>query len=180
MSLPDKLALAWRAATEAHHGQRFPGTDLPYLLHLSQVQSEVVACLQIEPAMDAELSLVCAVLHDIVEDTDVTAAQVEAEFGAEVARGVAALSKDKSLPKSAAMADSLARIKACPPAVWKVKLADRVSNLQEPPVFWSREKCMAYRDEAKLILDALGEASPALAERLAARIDAYEAKLPAQ
>jgi len=180
MDLPDKMALAWRMVTEAHHGQLFPGTPFPYLLHLTQVTSEVVACLQVEPAPDAELSLLCAVLHDIVEDTEVTSEQVRAAFGGDVAQGVAALSKDKNLSKEASMADSLQRIRQCPQAVWKVKLADRVTNLQKPPAHWSREKCLAYREEAGQILEALGAASPALAQRLAGRIDAYESVMPQQ
>ena len=73
------------------------------------------------------------------------------------------------------MTDSLRRIRACPGAVWIVKLADRITNLGPPPRSWTAEKCRAYRDEARAIADALGEASPVLDARLRGRIEAYAA-----
>jgi (p)ppGpp synthase/HD superfamily hydrolase len=54
-----------------------------------------------------------------------------------------------------------------------VKLADRISNLQQPPDYWPRDKRQRYQEEAGQILDHLGEASPFLASRLAAKIEAY-------
>ena len=175
----DKIARALRFAAEAHQGQRVPGTELPYLLHLAQVTSEIAAALVDEPADDGELSMLCAILHDTVEDTEATVAQLESMFGADVARGVSALSKQPGLQKADAMADSLQRIRAQPGAVWKVKLADRITNLQRPPSTWSRDKAERYRQEAGTILDALGDASPLLATRLARRIEAYGDLMPA-
>ena len=78
------------------------------------------------------------------------------------------------------MADSLARIREQSHAVWKVKLADRITNLQRPPAHWTREKCMKYREEAREILAALGESSPVLAARLGDRIDNYAELMPAE
>jgi (p)ppGpp synthase/HD superfamily hydrolase len=175
---PETLTQALRFAAEAHHGQRFPGTQLPYLVHLAQVMTEVAAALQEAPADDGELSMLCAVLHDTVEDTDVTVEEVSARFGPAVAAGVAALSKDETLPKPERMADSLARIRQQPHAVWKVKLADRITNLQRPPAHWSREKAVAYKAEARQILGALGASCPVLTARMKARIEAYEDLLP--
>jgi GTP diphosphokinase / guanosine-3',5'-bis(diphosphate) 3'-diphosphatase len=71
------------------------------------------------------------------------------------------------------MADSLRRIKLQPREVWLVKLADRIVNLQPPPEHWQADKIAAYRAEARVILAALGEASPLLAARLAEKIEAY-------
>ncbi len=71
------------------------------------------------------------------------------------------------------MADSLRRIRDCPAAVWMVKLADRIANLGPPPRSWSPAKRLAYRDEARVIADALGSSSPFLDARLRARIEAY-------
>jgi len=165
-------------AAQAHLGQTVPGTQISYLLHLAQVMSEVAAALYVEPDDTAELSLLCAILHDVVEDTKVSREDVEAAFGTTVASGVAALSKDSSLPKVQAMDDSLARIRNQPHAVWKVKLADRITNLQPPPSHWGRAKCVRYRSEAEKILATLGEASPVLALRLSERIKDYENHYP--
>jgi (p)ppGpp synthase/HD superfamily hydrolase len=71
------------------------------------------------------------------------------------------------------MEDSLRRIRQQPREVWRVKLADRITNLQPPPSYWTPEKRGKYRAEAVTILDALGEASPFLATRLRGKIEAY-------
>jgi (p)ppGpp synthase/HD superfamily hydrolase len=160
-------------AAEAHSGQDLPGTELPYIMHLSLVSMEVIAALQEESGHDEDLAVQCALLHDIIEDTTVTTEEVSAEFGEAVANGVLALSKDKALPKEQQLEDSLQRIHRRPPEIWMVKLADRISNLQPPPAHWDRERAKAYRDEAIHIRDSLKDASPVLAARLLERIKAY-------
>lgn len=170
---PDLYLRAARFAARAHHGQRLPGSDLPYLVHVCQVASEVQAALACEPADRPDLALACALLHDVVEDTKVTRAEIAEAFGEPVAAGVEALSKDPSLPKPEAMADSLRRIQAQPREVWLVKLADRIVNLGPPPHHWTGEKIAAYRAEARAIAEALSSASPYLAARLRARIEGY-------
>ncbi len=166
-----RRALAF--AAQAHLGQRMPGSELPYLLHVTEVCAEVLAALTVEPRARPDLAVQCALLHDTVEDTGVTRDAVAQAFGVDVADGVAALSKDPALPKAEAMADSLRRIRAQPHEVWCVKLADRVVNLAAPPSYWSPEKVAAYRAEAVRIADALGEASAYLHARLRAKIEAY-------
>ena len=169
----DAYLEAYRFAAEAHLGQLCPGTEISYLMHIGFVSMEVLAALAAEEYDDGDLAVCCALLHDTVEDTEVSREDVAERFGDAVAAGVAALSKDSSLAKSERMADSLRRIRAQPREVWLVKLADRISNLAPPPAHWSAEKTTAYREEAQEILDALGEASPFLSARLAERIDAH-------
>ena len=164
---------AVRFAAEAHQKQKFPGTELPYLLHLVSVAMEVTASLAAEPLEDPDLPVVCALLHDCQEDAGVTPEELTRRFGPEVAAGVDALTKREAVPKERRMADSLERIRAQPRAIWRVKLADRICNLQAPPHYWTKEKCRAYREEGEEILRALGEASPFLARRLAQKIDGY-------
>lgn len=165
--------VASRFAAEAHAGQLVPGTSLPYLLHLTQVTMEVIAALRVEAGHDEDLAVQCALLHDVLEDTPVTYDQLAKRFGVVVAAGVAALTKADHLPKTEAMSDSLRRIQTQPSAVWLVKLADRITNLQPPPADWNVTKIAAYRAEAETILAALGTASPYLAARLAAKIAGY-------
>lgn len=117
----------------------------------------------------------CALLHDSIEDTPTTRAEVAAAFGEPVAAGVQALTKDAALAKPDAMVDSLRRIRAQPPEIWLVKLGDRITNLAPPPGSWTREKCARYQAAAIAIADALGTASATLDARLRARIAAYAA-----
>ena len=166
---------ALRFAAEAHAGQTVPGSTLPYLLHVTLVAMEVIAALRSEPQHDQELAVHCALLHDVVEDTQTTVEQLRERFGPAVANGVDALSKCKALLKHQQLEDSLQRIRKQPAEVWMVKLADRITNLQPPPAHWSLEKVADYRDEAKVIHASLEDASPLLAMRLSQKIETYGA-----
>jgi (p)ppGpp synthase/HD superfamily hydrolase len=73
------------------------------------------------------------------------------------------------------MRDSLARIAQQPREIAIVKLADRITNLQPPPEPWTCDKRVAYREQAREILAALGAACVPLARRLAEKIEAYGA-----
>jgi len=173
---PERYVAALELAAEKHATQRMPGSDMPYLVHVVSVAAEVIASFTAATApqgLDEDLAVVCALLHDTVEDTETTRAEIEARFGKAVGAGVSALSKDPELPKGEQMADSLRRIREQPREVWMVKLADRITNLAEPPHYWSRDKRMSYRDEAIVIADALGSASPALEARIRQRIVDY-------
>jgi (p)ppGpp synthase/HD superfamily hydrolase len=160
-------------AAKVHRGQLVPGSDLPYSIHLNLVSMEILAALSVESGCDGDLAVQCALLHDTIEDTDTTYAQIVALFGASVADGVAALSKNPVLDKSLQLSDSLERIQQQPIAVWMVKLADRITNLQPPPPHWDLAKIRRYRDEALEIHTCLQAASPYLAARLAQKIQNY-------
>ncbi|MEM9029247.1 MAG: HD domain-containing protein [Pseudomonadota bacterium] len=164
---------AWRFAAVCHAAQHVPGSPANYLGHIGDVVLELISAHVEMPLDDLDLAVQCAILHDTVEDQDVTAAELEGMFGAAVANGVLALSKSPALPKTEAMQDSLQRIRQQPYAVWCVKLADRISNLQSAPPHWSDEKCATYRLEAQTIREALGDAHSVLAARLDAAISAY-------
>lgn len=170
---PDTFQRALRFAAEAHAEQLFPGTKLPYLLHVMSVAMEVVTALASEPVDDPDLAVQCALLHDVVEDTPTPLEVLRAEFGEAVAAGVLALTKREDLPKPEAMRDSLDRILRQPREVACVKLADRIANLEAPPYYWTPEKIDAYREEARLILQSLGAANAHLARRLAEKIARY-------
>jgi (p)ppGpp synthase/HD superfamily hydrolase len=165
---------AFRFAAEAHKGQLFPGTDLPYIMHISFVGMEIMACLDVEKKHDGDLAVQCALLHDVLEDTEITCSEVEKAFGAKVAQGVLALTKDYSLAPEQKMPDSLTRIRKQPHEIWMVKLADRITNLAPPPYYWKMEKIERYREEALEIHRALHEASAYLSKRLADKIDEYK------
>lgn len=161
-------------AANAHNGQKVPGTDFPYLTHLSMVSMEVTAALAVEEGLDGNLAIQCALLHDVLEDTSVAHEALLEIFGETVTNGVQALTKHDDLPKHEKMADSLARIQQQPREVWMVKLADRITNLQPPPRHWTTEKMQSYQQEARQIYDALHGASPFLAARLKQKTDNYD------
>ena len=161
-------------AANAHNSQKVPGTELPYLAHMTMVCMEVMSALSVENDLDGNLAIQCALLHDVLEDTDLEHERLKDTFGEAVANGVQALTKNDNLPKDEKMADSLARIRQQPREVWMVKLADRITNLQPPPKHWTTEKMQNYQQEARQIYEALHEGSPALAARLKQKIEDYD------
>lgn len=174
----DTLQKAWLLAAQYHEGQRYStpeeGVTVPYLAHLGAVLIEVNYIISQEPGLDTELARLCAILHDSLEDTDLNEKSLREQFGDRILAGVKALTKNETLPtKRAQMEDSLARILAQPREIAVVKLCDRINNLSPAPGYWTREKKAAYRDEAALILQQLGSASPVAAERLRKKIETY-------
>ena len=70
-------------AVNAHAGTERRGTDIPYIVHPLEAMA-IVSTITSDPEM-----LAAAVLHDTVEDTDVTLEDLRAAFGERVAALVA-------------------------------------------------------------------------------------------
>ncbi|PHN04804.1 HD domain-containing protein [Flavilitoribacter nigricans] len=174
----DLIRTAWSIAAKAHDGQKYggsePGEQIEYLKHIGGVTLEIMQAMVHHPEADAELALTCAILHDTVEDSEISLSYLFDQFGSSIASGVSALTKNPALQgKEASMLDSLRRIKEQPEEVWMVKMADRIINLSQPPYYWNTEKIKAYRAEAQLIHQHLHSASHYLGQRLQDKIDAY-------
>ena len=103
---------AMNIAYAAHHGQ-VDKAGVPYIFHP----------LHLAEQMDDEVSCCAALLHDVVEDTDVTLEQLAAEFPAEVVEAVRLLTH---LPDQ----DYLEYVRAIRenPIAMKVKFADLDHN----------------------------------------------------
>ncbi len=167
--------LKYAASKHQVVNQPLPGTDLPYVIHLSNVAMEILIASQHTAKFNIELAIQAALLHDVLEDTPTTYEELKLNFGKQIADAVSALTKNIHLPKETQMADSLYRISTQPHEVWAVKLADRITNLQKPPSTWDKGKMIKYHSEAQTILDALGSGNAYLSARLALKIKEYEA-----
>ena len=160
---------------EKHKDQLVPGTNSNYLLHLSNVSMEIMIAFQNEPNFELASAVKLALLHDVIEDTDATVEELGVKFGNKIADGVSALTKNEKLEtKELMMDDSLNRIVSSFMEVSLVKIADRITNLQEPPSYWSREKIERYWHEAQKIYDKLSGKNKYLDERLANKIIKYK------
>jgi guanosine-3',5'-bis(diphosphate) 3'-pyrophosphohydrolase len=173
----DRYKQALDFAARAHGEQKVPGTGAPYVVHLCKVAMEVQCVVAFavakDPSFDVDLAVTAALLHDCIEDAGVAADDVEAHFGRAVRDAVVALTKDAALPSDERMPDALRRIRAQPRAVWAVKLADRITNLESPPPHWTLEKRRRYRAEAVTIRETLRGGCAPLEERLEEKIAAY-------
>ena len=52
-------------------------------------------------------------------------------------------------------------------------MADRISNLYQPPYYWEDEKKLKYIEEAEIIFNELKDGNQYLAERLKSKIKEY-------
>lgn len=103
---------AMQIAYTAHHGQVDKG-GLPYIFHPYHLAEQ----------MEDEVSCCAALLHDVVEDTDVTMEELAKEFPQEVIAVLTLLTHREDVPYF----DYVRSIKADPIAL-KVKLADIAHN----------------------------------------------------
>jgi guanosine-3',5'-bis(diphosphate) 3'-pyrophosphohydrolase len=128
----DQVAMIMRAyefGANAHEGQTRK-TGEPYISHPVAVAQDLA-----DMRLDAQ-AIAAAILHDVVEDTAATLAEIETEFGIEVAQlvdGVSKLDQIEFHSRAEAQAESfrkmmLAMIEDL--RVILVKLADRLHNMQ--------------------------------------------------
>tara|TARA_B110001450_G_scaffold26206_1_gene23058 strand:+ start:824 stop:1360 length:537 start_codon:yes stop_codon:yes gene_type:complete len=155
-----------------HGNQKMP-IGLPYVVHLSNVAMEVFMAHKKEPNFNIDLAIQLALLHDVLEDTPLSFKELEDTFGNIVATGVLALTKNASLDKKDQMQDSLARIAEQDKEVAIVKLCDRITNLQKPPVKWDKEKIKKYHLQAVVIAETLQGKNAYLDKRLQEKIKAF-------
>jgi (p)ppGpp synthase/HD superfamily hydrolase len=148
-------------ATLAHEGQERKYTGEPYITHPIAV-AEIVSQVPHTTEM-----LMAAILHDTVEDTPVTFADIEREFGRDVRVLVfwlTEVSKPEDGNRATRKAMDLAHYAAAPAEAQTVKIADMIHNTmsikEHDPDFW-----VIYQKEKLAILDALVLADPTLRER---------------
>jgi len=178
----DEIQKIWQLASKLHDGQKYGGYNdgekVEYINHIGSVVFEIFNAIQSTENINSDLAIKCAILHDTIEDTTLTYESVNELFGHEVACGVLALTKNDEIEgQTEKMLDSLKRIKEQPVEIWAVKLADRITNLYEPPYYWNDEKKLKYIEEAKVILDELKDGNKYLAERLEIKIKNYHSFL---
>jgi len=120
---------AFEMAVEAHKTMRRKSGE-PYILH-----PLAVAKICVEEIGLGVRSTICALLHDTVEDTDITLEDVQREFGSEIARIVDGLTKISSVmdANSSQQAENFKKILLTltdDPRVILIKLADRLHNMR--------------------------------------------------
>ena len=125
----DKIKEAYDLAVRAHEGQQRISGE-PYIIHPIEV-SRILA----ELGMDSDC--ICAgLLHDVVEDTDVTTEQLKKQFGADVALMVDGVTKLGQLPlftKEEQQAENVRKMLFAMSEdvrVIIIKLADRLHNMR--------------------------------------------------
>jgi GTP diphosphokinase / guanosine-3',5'-bis(diphosphate) 3'-diphosphatase len=156
------LSAALFAAEKHSHQKRKGAAAEPYINHLIEV-AQLVSMAVPEP--DPNL-VMAALLHDVVEDTDVSKEELMQRFSPDVANLVAELTDDMSLPKAERRRLQIEHAPTMSVRAQIIKLADKISNLRgvlfSPPVHWSRERKRNYFDWGKRVVDALSQPNPIL------------------
>lgn len=158
-----RLSHAAHWAAKAHKDQQRKGIDAePYVNHLLEV-AELVA--NAERPGDIEV-VIAALLHDTIEDVDVTEADIVAAFGARVARLVLFVTDDKGQCKETRKRLQIEHAPGLPRDAKLIKLADKTSNLRAlvrtPPTGWTRERLADYVVWAAAVVEACGPVDPGL------------------
>ena len=123
------LRSAFEMAADAHKTMRRKSGE-PYILH-----PLAVAKICAEEIGLGVRSAICALLHDTVEDTDITLNDVQREFGNEIARIVDGLTKiatvmDSNTTQQAENFRKILLTLTDDPRVILIKLADRLHNMR--------------------------------------------------
>ena len=169
--LLDALAFA----AHKHRDQRRKDVAAsPYINH----PIALARVLAVEAGVTDEVVIAAALLHDTIEDTQTTYAELVSQFGEAVASIVAEVTDDKDLPKAERKALQVSGAPHKSAGAKLVKLADKICNLrdiaQSPPAGWGLSRRQAYFDWAKAVIDGLRGTHA----RLEALFDAAYARRP--
>jgi guanosine-3',5'-bis(diphosphate) 3'-pyrophosphohydrolase len=123
------LARAYRFSERAHEGQARRNGE-PFVTHCIEV-AKILADLGLDST-----TVACGLLHDVVEDTPFTLADVEREFGAEMAQIIDGITKIGHLPLTSSEDRQVENYRKLLLSIAKdarvilIKLADRLHNMR--------------------------------------------------
>ncbi len=124
----DNVRKAFELAVQAHAQQRRKSGD-PYILHPIEVARICAEEIGLGPT-----AIVAALLHDVVEDTDVTLEDIRKQFGERIARLVDGLTKlDHSYDSESPQAENFRKVLSFlveDVRVVLIKIADRLHNMR--------------------------------------------------
>ncbi len=145
-------------AADKHRTQRRKDADAsPYINHPIALANVLAN----EGGVTDVVVLSAAVLHDTIEDTNTTAEELTAIFGAKITVTVLDVTDDKSLDKHVRKQRQIEHAPHISKEAKLVKLADKICNLRDilasPPADWSPERKQGYFDwAAKVVADVRG------------------------
>lgn len=150
------------AAHKHRHQRRKDADQSPYINHPIALANVLAN----EGGVDASAVLCAAILHDTIEDTDTTAAEIEILFGAAVCSIVLEVTDDKSQAKLVRKQLQIEHAPYISTEAKLVKLADKICNLRDilasPPADWEPERKKEYFEWAAAVVAGLRGVHPGL------------------
>jgi guanosine-3',5'-bis(diphosphate) 3'-pyrophosphohydrolase len=160
---PTHLLEAIAFAADKHRRQRRKDAEgSPYINHPIAVATVLAS----EGNVSDEMTLMAAVLHDTVEDTQTTFTELEERFGPDVFGLVRELTDDKSLEKGERKRLQIEHARESSIRAKEVKLADKVCNVRDitfsPPADWSLERRREYLTWSEKVVAGCRDVNPKL------------------
>jgi GTP diphosphokinase / guanosine-3',5'-bis(diphosphate) 3'-diphosphatase len=150
-------------AADKHRNQRRKDKGAsPYINH----PIGLAALLANDGGVSDARVLAAALLHDTIEDTETTAAELEERFGSAIKDIVLEVTDDKSLPKAERKQLQVAHAPHISREAKLVKLADKICNLRDilasPPADWPASRKQQYFEWAHDVVAGLRGTNAAL------------------
>ncbi len=120
----NRIEEAIEVAAQAHNGQYRKGTHTPYISH-----PYAVGLILMSEGCSEEV-VIAGILHDTVEDTDLTLDCIKRSFGQSIAEIVDGCSEDKSLRWRERKTERIEALKTASTEVCLVTSADKLHNLR--------------------------------------------------
>jgi guanosine-3',5'-bis(diphosphate) 3'-pyrophosphohydrolase len=128
-----------------HRDQRRKDREAsPYINHPIEVASVLATIGRVSDLT----TLVAAILHDTLEDTETTGDELDVRFGREIRQLVEEISDDKRLAKTERKRLQIERAPALSAPAKLIRVADKICNVRDvthrPPAHWTPERRREY------------------------------------
>lgn len=167
-----KIMKAAQFAALKHRNHRRKDDEAsPYINHPITVALNIA---EIGGVTDTEV-LAAALLHDTLEDTNTTEAELMEVFGKNIAMYVKEVSDDKSLPKEERKRRQIEHAPDLSKGATLIKLSDKISNVEDilnsPPAAWSIDRRREYLKWAEDVLNQCPPVNEQLKQYLSTLIE---------
>ena len=143
------------SAGKHRHQRRKDEQASPYINH----PIEVANVLWTIGDVSDTITIIGALLHDTIEDTNTTPEEIRTNFGKDVLALVLEVSDNKNLPKHDRKAIQIREAPYLSKRAKQLKLADKICNISDivnyPPRDWSKQRKIDYLEWAYNVIDGL-------------------------
>ena len=143
------------SAQKHRHQKRKDSPGSPYINHPIEVANILWTIGKVEDIT----TIIAAILHDTLEDTDATPEDIRTAFGNEVLHLVMELSDNNNLPRQERKKNQIIHAPLLSPRAKLIKLADKICNVHDvafrPPDGWPRQRRIEYLQWAQAVIDGL-------------------------
>lgn len=145
-------------AARYHRMQTRKSDNYPYINHLIDSAEILIN----KGSVDDENEIAAAILHDILEDTDISISTLMEHFNSLTIFILLLLTEDKSLSIEERRIATLRKLHHATDEVKRVKLADLCSNADQSPKGWCKKRLSEYYEYTDKLAEECKNASPSL------------------